>query len=365
MADQSIGMMEGAFFVSKGEIFNWVNSLLKINVNKIEQLGTGAVYCQIIDSMYPGAVKMSRVNWKARNEWDFIINLKTLQQAFQKQNIKKYIEIERLAKAKYQDNLEFAQWIKRFFDLNGGAKEDYDPIKRRGGNSENGKDVEIDFSFVELRDNGKNRREGSQENRIVYNNKKLVSRSKSPILKNLERNPHALYNKSKEIQYNNKLKHQNSYNNELDTLTKKILEIEKVLQKDDEKENKKLQLISEIVQEAKKLPGFTHFPPINSNQSHHIQQNSLHQQKQGQVIYEENEKLDSPKFSQVQKKKRNTNSNYNNQNSQNNIKKLNKDGHIVHPGQNLSMVDNPTKRNSNTLQNQSSINPTIGSNKKK
>lgn len=30
MADQSIGMMEGAFFVSKGEILSWVNHLLQV-----------------------------------------------------------------------------------------------------------------------------------------------------------------------------------------------------------------------------------------------------------------------------------------------------------------------------------------------
>ena len=30
MADQSIGLMEGAFFVSKGEILSWVNSTLEV-----------------------------------------------------------------------------------------------------------------------------------------------------------------------------------------------------------------------------------------------------------------------------------------------------------------------------------------------
>ena len=58
--------------------------------------------------MFPGKVKMNRVNWRARNEWEFIVNFKILQQAFDKCNIKKYIDIERLSKARYQDNLEFA-----------------------------------------------------------------------------------------------------------------------------------------------------------------------------------------------------------------------------------------------------------------
>lgn len=67
--EQSIGMMEGAFFVPKTDLLNWVNSTLALEVTKIEQLGTGAVYCNLIDAMFPGKVAMQRVNWRARNEW--------------------------------------------------------------------------------------------------------------------------------------------------------------------------------------------------------------------------------------------------------------------------------------------------------
>ena len=34
--------------MSRGELLFWLNSLLKTNVNKIEQLGSGAVYCQLL-----------------------------------------------------------------------------------------------------------------------------------------------------------------------------------------------------------------------------------------------------------------------------------------------------------------------------
>ena len=150
MADQSIGMMEGAFFVPKADLLNWANGLLDLNLIKIEQLGTGAVYCQIFDTMFPGKIKINKVNWRARNEWEFIQNFKILQQAFEKCNIKKHIEIEKLSKSKYQDNLEFIQWFKRFFDLNGGSRqENYDPKSRRN--------QEVNFSFVEFRENPKKR----------------------------------------------------------------------------------------------------------------------------------------------------------------------------------------------------------------
>lgn len=119
-------------------------------MSRIEQLGTGAVYCQVFDTMFPGKIKVAKVNWRAKNEWEFIQNFKILQQAFEKCNIKKHIEIEKLSKSKYQDNLEFIQWFKRFFDLNGGAKvAEYDARGRRA--------QEPNFSFVEIRDNPKKR----------------------------------------------------------------------------------------------------------------------------------------------------------------------------------------------------------------
>lgn len=37
---------------SRSELLAWVNELLQVNYTKIEQCGTGAVYCQILDSIY-------------------------------------------------------------------------------------------------------------------------------------------------------------------------------------------------------------------------------------------------------------------------------------------------------------------------
>lgn len=74
----------------------------------------------------------------------------------------------------------------------------------------------MDFSFVELRDNGAKRRENSSSDKFS----KLYSRSKSPLIKGLEKNPPLLYSKSKEIR--------NSNDNSI-LLVKKFLEIESVL----------------------------------------------------------------------------------------------------------------------------------------
>jgi RP/EB family microtubule-associated protein len=53
-----------------------------------------------------------------------------LQAAFKKNNIKKVIDVEKLVKAKYQDNLEMCQWMKKYYDLHYNGAE-YDPLARR------------------------------------------------------------------------------------------------------------------------------------------------------------------------------------------------------------------------------------------
>ncbi|OMJ80234.1 hypothetical protein SteCoe_19549 [Stentor coeruleus] len=126
-------MMDGAFFVSKSELLTWVNSLLCVNISKVEQMASAAAYCQIMDVMYPGCIAMSKINWGAKYEHEFVNNYKLLQQAFDKQNVHKHIEVEKLMKAKYQDNLEFMQWFKRFFDLNCRGGTDYNAIEKRKG----------------------------------------------------------------------------------------------------------------------------------------------------------------------------------------------------------------------------------------
>jgi len=69
-----------------------------------------------------------------------VANYKLLQNAFKKNKIQKYIDVDKLIRGKFQDNLEFCQWLKAFFDQTGGinsAREGYDPVavraKGKGG----------------------------------------------------------------------------------------------------------------------------------------------------------------------------------------------------------------------------------------
>lgn len=114
MLTDSFGPMDGTYFVSRGELIQWLNSTFSVNVSKIEELATGAVYCKIFDECMPGKLQMSKVNWNAKQEYEYIANFKILQQGFTKCNIKKNIDVEKLVKGKCQDNLEMLQWMKKF-----------------------------------------------------------------------------------------------------------------------------------------------------------------------------------------------------------------------------------------------------------
>lgn len=134
-SSSAVGMMEGAFFVSRTELLAWVNNLLQLNLSKVELCASGAVYCQILDSCSPGTVAMRKVNWLAKSDHEFIPNYKVLQAAFDKNNIEKHICVDQLIRAKYQDNLEFLQWMKFHHDrvrdvVRSG---DYDAVLAREG----------------------------------------------------------------------------------------------------------------------------------------------------------------------------------------------------------------------------------------
>jgi RP/EB family microtubule-associated protein len=92
---------------------------------------TGAVACQLTEYIYPGSIPMSKVNWEAKSDYEFVQNYKLLQAAFKKHQVQRYVDVEKLIRAKYQDNLEFCQWLKAFYDQSGVYREDYDPVEAR------------------------------------------------------------------------------------------------------------------------------------------------------------------------------------------------------------------------------------------
>ncbi|KAG8447245.1 hypothetical protein GDO86_014637 [Hymenochirus boettgeri] len=118
--------------LSRHDMLAWINESLQLNMTKIEQLCSGSVYCQFMDMLFPGSVVLKKVKFQAKLEHEYIQNFKVLQAGFKRMNVDKIIPVDKLVKGKFQDNFEFVQWFKKFFDANYDGKE-YDPVAARQG----------------------------------------------------------------------------------------------------------------------------------------------------------------------------------------------------------------------------------------
>ncbi|KAJ1362947.1 Microtubule-associated protein RP/EB member 2 [Parelaphostrongylus tenuis] len=120
--------------ISRHELLAWVNSTIKANFSKIEEMSTGAAYCQLTHLLFRDAISLRKVKWNSRNEMDHISNWKILGTAWRTLGVDKPVQVERLTKAKFQDNFEFLQWFYKFFNANYiDDGEEYDAVAARGG----------------------------------------------------------------------------------------------------------------------------------------------------------------------------------------------------------------------------------------
>lgn len=78
--------------LSRHDMLAWVNDCLQSSFTKIEELCTGAVYCQFMDMLFPASVPLKRVKFKTNLEHEYIQNFKILQGGFKKMNVDKVNE---------------------------------------------------------------------------------------------------------------------------------------------------------------------------------------------------------------------------------------------------------------------------------
>ncbi|XP_040061625.1 microtubule-associated protein RP/EB family member 1-like [Ixodes scapularis] len=117
--------------LSRYDMINWVNDCLHTHYTRIEELCSGAAYCQFMNMMFPGCVNLRKVKVKANLEHEYIQNFKVLQASFKKVGVDKNIPVDQMIKGRFQDNFEFVQWFKKFFDANYVGQK-YDPMEARG-----------------------------------------------------------------------------------------------------------------------------------------------------------------------------------------------------------------------------------------
>jgi len=120
--------------LSRNELVGFINDTLVLNYKKVEQMCTGAAYCQMLHMLWPEKVPLKKVKFDAKLEHAYIDNWKVLQEAFKRLHIEKDVPIQRLVKGRFQDNFEFLQWFYKFFTINdSGDHDSYDAVAQRGG----------------------------------------------------------------------------------------------------------------------------------------------------------------------------------------------------------------------------------------
>merc|ERR1719462_556215 len=80
--------------------------------------------------LFPGCIQLKKVKFNTKLEHEYINNFKVLQNSFKSVNVDKIIPVDRLVKGRFQDNFEFVQWFKKFFDANYEGQE-YDGAAAR------------------------------------------------------------------------------------------------------------------------------------------------------------------------------------------------------------------------------------------
>ncbi|KAF0036027.1 hypothetical protein F2P81_011339 [Scophthalmus maximus] len=121
---------------SRYELLAWLNETLQTGFTQVEQVCTGAAYCQLMDWLCPGSLDLSRVRFQSNKTVDSIHNYSLLQAAFRTARVVRHIPIEALIKRNPTVALTFLQWFKMFFDENNKGRE-YHALEARGGQSMN------------------------------------------------------------------------------------------------------------------------------------------------------------------------------------------------------------------------------------
>eukprot|EP01029_Cantina_marsupialis_P018732 TRINITY_DN431472_c4_g1_i1.p1 TRINITY_DN431472_c4_g1~~TRINITY_DN431472_c4_g1_i1.p1 ORF type:complete len:335 (+),score=84.05 TRINITY_DN431472_c4_g1_i1:99-1103(+) len=109
---------------SKGrlELLSWLNEFLQSDVSKVEQLCNGVAFAQIIGALYPNKVPLHKLTLSARYETDCIANLRILERSIKGLSLGKEIDIHRMAKGNFQENMECLQWCYALYEKKGSPQ---------------------------------------------------------------------------------------------------------------------------------------------------------------------------------------------------------------------------------------------------
>ncbi|KAF4072265.1 hypothetical protein AMELA_G00261170 [Ameiurus melas] len=117
---------------SRYELLAWLNNLLQTKFTNMEEICSGACFCQLIDWLFPGSIDMNKVKFQCQEKADFRHNYSLLQTGFRKMGVTKNIPVEELITGKFKPNFTFLKWFRKFFQANMTGQV-YNPLEARNG----------------------------------------------------------------------------------------------------------------------------------------------------------------------------------------------------------------------------------------
>ncbi|KII68476.1 Microtubule-associated protein RP/EB family member 2 [Thelohanellus kitauei] len=104
--------------LGRKELLQWINKISGIQNQKVEELSNGVSFCLAMSHVFKDCVHVRKVRRDVKFEYEFIHNWKQIQAAFVELKVEKEIPVDKLCCSKFQTNLEFLQWFKKFIDAN-------------------------------------------------------------------------------------------------------------------------------------------------------------------------------------------------------------------------------------------------------
>ena len=100
------------------ELLSWLNDTLSTDYRKVEEVGDGVAYLQLLDAVLPGRVPLERAHFNCRSKDDRERNLQLLRHAFKRAQISREVEVTALASLSFRHNNDMLQWFFTFIQLN-------------------------------------------------------------------------------------------------------------------------------------------------------------------------------------------------------------------------------------------------------
>ncbi|XP_017069906.2 microtubule-associated protein RP/EB family member 1C [Drosophila eugracilis] len=106
----------------------FLNQTLDCDLRSMDDLKTGAVYCQVMHRLFPTSIQIHKVKFYTYKKTDFEINFRILGNCMEKLKVNRQLPVGDLISGHNQ--VEFCNWIYKFFKKNDDGSE-YDAKKVR------------------------------------------------------------------------------------------------------------------------------------------------------------------------------------------------------------------------------------------